>query len=53
MRRGWLQLWNRAGTISYSCVVWKNCVKSTPILSRLVFSEESEGKEVEGEPAAN
>ena len=23
MRRGWLQSWNRAGTISYSCAVWK------------------------------
>ena len=23
MRRGWLQSWNKAGTISYSCAVWK------------------------------
>ena len=30
-----------------------NCIKPTQILFRLVFSEESEGKEVEGESAAN
>ena len=49
MKNGLRQLWSRAGKLPTVEAAIYNIILNI----RLVFSEESEGKEVEGEPAAN